>query len=88
VRPFGKYESVSEALQDFNATRDETLRFASEEGLHVLSRSATHLVLGPLYGVEAPLLIADHGRRHTALPLIGWRECYVRVCSSPIIAAD
>jgi uncharacterized damage-inducible protein DinB len=66
VRPFGKYESVSEALQDFNATRDETLRFASEEGVHLLSRSATHLVLGPLNGVEALLLIADHGRRHTA----------------------
>ena len=54
----------AEALQEFQAARDETLRFASEEGPNLVSRSATHLVLGPLNGVEALLLIADHGRRH------------------------
>jgi uncharacterized damage-inducible protein DinB len=66
VRPTGKYGSISEALREFNATRDETLRFASEQGLNLLSRSANHPVLGPLNGVEALLLIAGHGRRHTA----------------------
>jgi DinB superfamily len=64
VRPAGKYGSLAEALQEFQAARDETLRFASEEGPNLVSRSATHLVLGPLNGVEALLLIADHGRRH------------------------
>jgi uncharacterized damage-inducible protein DinB len=66
VRPAGKYGSLSEALQDFNAARDETLRFASEQGMNLLSRSASHPVFGPLNGVEALLLIANHGRRHTA----------------------
>jgi uncharacterized damage-inducible protein DinB len=66
VHPTGKYRSLSEALQDFNSARGETLRFASEEGENLLSRSATHPVLGPLNGVEALLLIAGHGRRHTA----------------------
>jgi uncharacterized damage-inducible protein DinB len=66
VRPTGKHTSISEALQEFNATRDETLRFASEQGVELLSRSASHPVLGPLNGVEALLLIAGHGRRHTA----------------------
>jgi len=66
VHPTGnKYGSLSEALQDFNAARDETLRFASEQGANLLSRSANHPVLGPLNGVEALLLIAGHGRRHT-----------------------
>jgi len=65
VHPTGKYASISEALQDFNAARDETLRFASEEGVSLLARSANHPVLGPLNGVEALLLIAGHGRRHT-----------------------
>jgi len=65
VRPSGKYGSVSEALQDFNAARDETLRFAAAEGPNLLTRSANHAVLGPLNGVEALLLIAGHGRRHT-----------------------
>jgi len=65
VHPTGKHGSVAEALRDFNAARDETLQFASEQGPNLLSRSASHPVLGPLNGVEALLLIAGHGRRHT-----------------------
>jgi uncharacterized damage-inducible protein DinB len=66
VRPTGKHGSVADALRDFNSARDETLQFASEEGVNLLSRSASHPVLGPMNGVEALLLIAGHGRRHTA----------------------
>jgi hypothetical protein len=42
VHPAGRYRSISEALRDFNAVRDETLRFVSEEGVNLLSRSARH----------------------------------------------
>jgi uncharacterized damage-inducible protein DinB len=66
VHPTGKHGGISEALQEFNTARDETLRFASEQGVNLLSRRANHPVLGPLNGVEALLLIAGHGRRHTA----------------------
>src|SRR5665213_1805254 len=66
VHPTGKYGSISEALREFNAARDETLRFASEQGVNLLSRRASHPVLGALNGVEALLLIAGHGKRHTA----------------------
>lgn len=66
VHPAGRYRSISQALQDFNAVRDDTLQFASEEGVNLLSRSARHLVFGPLNGVETLLLIGCHGRRHTA----------------------
>lgn len=66
VHPFGRYQSISEALQDFNSVRDETLRFASEEGVSLLSRSARHSVFGRLNGVETLILIECHGRRHTA----------------------
>jgi hypothetical protein len=66
VHPTGKYGSISQALEEFNTARDETVRFAAEEGVNLLSRSASHPVLGPLNGVEALLLIAGHGRRHTA----------------------
>jgi hypothetical protein len=59
VHPFGRYQSISEAVQDFNAVRDETLRFASEEDVNLLSRSARHRVFGPLNGVETLLLMAD-----------------------------
>ena len=44
VHPFGRYQSIVEAVQDFNAVRDETLRFASEEGVNLLSRSARYRV--------------------------------------------
>lgn len=66
VHPFGRYQGISEAPQDFNTVRDETLRFASEEGVKLLSLSARHLVFEPLNGVETLLLIGCHGRRHTA----------------------
>jgi hypothetical protein len=65
VRPAGKHGSLPEALEDFNATRDETIRFASDQGANLLTRSANHPVLGPLNGVEALLLIVGHCRRHT-----------------------
>lgn len=65
THPTGKYASIAEALEDFNATRGETLRYAAEQGAMLLSRSAIHQALGPLNGVEALLLIAGHGRRHT-----------------------
>jgi uncharacterized damage-inducible protein DinB len=65
VLPTGKYQSVAEGLQEFNAARDETLRFVSEQGVNLLSRSASHPVFGLLNGAEALLLIAGHGRRHT-----------------------
>lgn len=65
VRPTGKYASLPEALADFNAAREETLRFAAEQGANLLTRSASHPVLGPMNGVETLLLIVGHGRRHT-----------------------
>lgn len=65
THPAGKYASIAEAVADFNAAREETLRFASEQGPNLLTRSALHPVIGPLNGVEALLLIAGHGRRHT-----------------------
>jgi len=66
VRPTSKYTSISEAVEEFNAVRNETLRFAAEQGANLLTRTATHPVFGLLSGAEALLLIANHGRRHTA----------------------
>ena len=65
VHPTGKFTSLAQAIEDFNAARDETVRFAREQGANLITRSASHPVLGPLNGVEALLLIAGHGKRHT-----------------------
>jgi hypothetical protein len=65
VLPAGKHAGLAEGLADFNAARDETVRYAAEQGANLLTRSANHPVMGPLNGVEAILLIVGHGRRHT-----------------------
>jgi uncharacterized damage-inducible protein DinB len=66
IHPTGKYSSVAEALAAFNAMRDTTVQFAAEQGPRVYALSTTHPVLGALNGGEALMLIAGHGRRHTA----------------------
>jgi hypothetical protein len=66
IHPTGKYTSVVEALEQFNAVRDRTVQFAQEQGPRLYGRSAAHPVFGTLNGAEALLLIAGHGRRHTA----------------------
>jgi uncharacterized damage-inducible protein DinB len=66
IHPTGRYTSVTEALAAFSAMRDRTLQFAREQGLRVYGLSTTHPVLGQLNGAEALILIASHGRRHTA----------------------
>ena len=65
LHPAGRYRSISEALQDFNAVRDETLRFASE-GCEPAVAERSPSCVRPLNGVETLLLIGFHGRRHTA----------------------
>jgi hypothetical protein len=65
VVPTGKFTCIAEALTAFNAQRDHTVRFAEENAARLRSLSAQHPVLGPLNGVEALMLIAGHGRRHT-----------------------
>jgi hypothetical protein len=65
VHPQGKYSTVAEALEAFHAQRDETVQFAKDEDSKLSGRTAKHLVLGTLNGVETVLLIAGHGKRHT-----------------------
>ena len=63
VHPFGRCQSIFRGCAGFQRRSRRTLRFASEEGVNLLSRSARHRVFGPLNGVETLLLIGCHGRR-------------------------
>lgn len=65
VHPQGKYSTLAEALEEFHARRDETVKFAKDEGANLSGRTAKHQALGLLNGVETVLLIAGHGKRHT-----------------------
>jgi DinB superfamily len=66
VRPSGRFRSLSEALESYNAARADTLRFVEENHSSLYSRSLSHPRLGALNGYEYVLIIAGHGRRHTA----------------------
>jgi hypothetical protein len=66
IHPKGKYADIAEALEQFNTMRDRSVRFAQEQGARLYCLNTTHPVLGLLNGAEAMLLIAGHGRRHTA----------------------
>ncbi|HXP85066.1 MAG TPA: DinB family protein [Bryobacteraceae bacterium] len=66
IHPTGKYASVAEALAAFHAMRDRSVQFAAQQGPRLYALSTTHPVMGVLNGAEALILIASHGRRHTA----------------------
>jgi uncharacterized damage-inducible protein DinB len=66
VRPTGRFASLSEALQAFDAARAETVRFTEAQQTDLYTLSSVHARFGPLNGYEYVLLIAAHGRRHTA----------------------
>jgi uncharacterized damage-inducible protein DinB len=66
VRPSGRFRQLSDALDSYNATRAETVRFVDENHASLYPRALSHPRFGALNGCEYILLIAGHGRRHTA----------------------
>jgi len=64
VVPTGKFSSVTEALDYFNAGRSRTVAFAQERGADLYLLAAAHPRFGPLNGSELMLIIAGHARRH------------------------
>ena len=66
VRPSGRFNTLAEALQAFNAARDRSIAFATERSHELYCLNAPHMRFGSLNGVEAMLLIAGHARRHAA----------------------
>jgi DinB superfamily len=64
VRPTGRWASLAEALDQFNAARTRTIQFAEAEGAEVYARSVDHPRFGKLNGMELLVVIAGHSRRH------------------------
>jgi uncharacterized damage-inducible protein DinB len=65
VRPAGRFATLSEALQAFDAARAETVRFTEAQQADLYMLSSAHPRFGPLNGYECVLIVAAHGRRHT-----------------------
>ncbi len=64
VRPSGRFSSLAQALEQFNAARARTMRFAEHRAADLYLLSADHPRFGTLNGVEWMILMAGHARRH------------------------
>lgn len=64
VRPAGRFTSLAQALEQFNATRSQAIRFAQDRQADLYRMTAEHPRMGALNGAEMLLVIAGHGRRH------------------------
>ncbi len=66
VRPVGRFATLSQALEAFNATRTRTMQFAQEQGERLYSINTQHPAFGPMNGTELLVIAANHCRRHSA----------------------
>jgi DinB family protein len=64
VRPTGRFTTLTEALQAFTASRDQTIRYVHALQEDPRSRTAHHPLLGPVNCYETLLIIALHPHRH------------------------
>ena len=64
ARPTGRYSTLAEALDQFNAARGRLMQFADERAADLYSLSVEHPRFGPLNGAEQLLIAAGHSRRH------------------------
>ena len=62
--PKGRFASMAEGLERFNAARAHSTQFASEHAADLYTLASAHPVFGPLNGVEAMIILASHSRRH------------------------
>jgi hypothetical protein len=64
LRPHGCFSSCGEAVAEFEAVRNRTIRFVEERGDALYAIGATHPYFGELNGAELVQLIDGHTRRH------------------------
>ena len=64
VLPKGQFTSLAHGLEQFHNARAKSLQFARDNAASLYSCTAAHPVFGPLNGVEAMIIIANHSRRH------------------------
>jgi len=64
VLPTGRFATLAEALDRFNAGRTRSVRFAEDRCDDLYCLAAAHPRFGPMNGVEFLIIIAGHARRH------------------------
>jgi hypothetical protein len=66
AHPKGRFPDTAEALKQFAAAREQTIRFARETESDLFCVTAEHALFGPVNGYELLLIMAGHPRRHAA----------------------
>ncbi len=66
VRPSGRYRSMADALEAFQAVRQRTIRFAEQNSADLYSFAGAHPRFGPLNGIEFLVMMNSHVLRHAA----------------------
>jgi DinB superfamily len=64
VVPHGRFATLAEALNQFNAGRSRSVRFAEDRCDELYSLASAHPRFGPMNGVEFLIIIAAHAQRH------------------------
>lgn len=64
VLPAGRFKTLAEALDQFNAGRTRSIQFAENRCDDLYCLAASHPRFGPMNGVEFLIIIAGHARRH------------------------
>jgi hypothetical protein len=64
VRPSGRFASLADAVEQFNAARTRTIAFANERAADLPALDCKHPLLGPMNGRALLFFVAGHTRRH------------------------
>jgi hypothetical protein len=64
VVPTGRFATLEEALDKFNANRTRSIQFAEDRCDDLYCLTSAHPRLGPMNGAEFLILIGSHARRH------------------------
>jgi hypothetical protein len=65
VVPAGRFKTLEQALEQFNAGRTGSIQFAEERCDDLYLLASEHPRFGPVNGMELLIIIAGHCRRHT-----------------------
>jgi hypothetical protein len=66
ARPVGRFAALTAAMEEFDAARNETIRFVREHDGDLYRCTAKHPLFGVVNGYELLLIMAGHARRHAA----------------------
>ncbi len=64
VLPTGRFLTLEQALEQFNAGRTRSVQFAEDHCDDLYCLASEHPRFGPVNGIELLIIIAGHSRRH------------------------